>query len=63
MWSPDPGCAGISRRPSVDVNERWMRLSKAFAASGMQAPLLPQGCKHGLGMSLAQGILKLRMTD
>lgn len=40
---------------SVDLNELWMRLSKAFGASGMQAPLLPQSRKHSLGMKIGTG--------
>lgn len=63
IWGRNPECTGISLCLSVDLNELWIRLSKAFGASRMQALLLSHSYSHGLSMSLAQGIWKLRMED
>lgn len=63
MWGHNPECTGISLCLSVGLNDLWIRLSKAFGVSGIQAPFLSHGYRHGLSMSFAQGIWKLRMED
>lgn len=63
IWGCNLESTGISLCLSVDLNELWIRLSKAFGVSGIQGPLLSHGYNHGLSMSLAQRIWKLRMED
>lgn len=53
IWGPHPKCTEMSLGLSADLNELWIRLTKAFGVSRIQAPLLSHGCKHGLSMSLA----------
>lgn len=61
IWGPNPECTEISLGLSADLNELWIRLSKAFGVSGIQAPLLSHGCKHELEYEL--GIRNLEVEN